>query len=80
MRGERSRSRASRGVTFGPEASSTPNRVGRLQVSASANGDAHFLPMPAQIPNPDPTAFATDKQGRLPSGMVGGPGVRVVSS
>lgn len=57
---------------FGPEASSDAKNIGPLQVSMSEDGGASFVTMPAQIPNPDPTSFATDKQGRLLVATLGG--------
>jgi hypothetical protein len=50
---------------FAAEASSDVKNVGPLQVSMSDDGGASFVRMAAQIPNADPTSFATDKQGRL---------------
>ncbi len=43
-----------------------------VRVFASADGGAQFLPMSAQIPNPNALSFATDKQGRLLVGTSGG--------
>jgi len=57
---------------FGPEASSDAKNIGPLQVSMSDDGGASFLKMAAQIPNPDPTSFAIDKQGRLLVATLGG--------
>ena len=41
-------------------------------VFASADGGALFMPMPAQIPNPNALSLAADKQGRLLVGTTGG--------
>jgi hypothetical protein len=43
-----------------------------LRIVASADGGMHFTPMPEQIPNPNVTAFALDKQGRLIAATAGG--------
>ena len=43
-----------------------------LWVVASADGGAIFTPLPDPIPNPNATAFATDKQGRLIVASTGG--------
>ena len=57
---------------FGPGPAPGPQFNGPLQVFASADGGAHFLPMRAQIPNPNATSVATDKQGRLLVATTGG--------
>ncbi|HMF41980.1 MAG TPA: hypothetical protein VKQ32_15000 [Polyangia bacterium] len=57
---------------FGADPSSDAKNIGPLQVSMSDDDGAHFVKMPAQIPNPDPTSFATDKQGRLLVATLGG--------
>ncbi len=43
-----------------------------IRIFASADDGVSFLPMPAQIPNPNVLSFATDKQGRLLVGTAGG--------
>ncbi len=57
---------------FGSGPAPGPLFAGPLQLFASADGGAHFLPMPAQIPNPNATSFGTDKQGRLLVATAGG--------
>jgi hypothetical protein len=42
------------------------------RIFASADGATTFQPMLAQIPNPNPLAFATDRRGRLLVGTSGG--------
>ena len=43
-----------------------------LRIFASADDGATFVPMPAQIPNPNALTFVTDKRGRLLVGTAGG--------